>query len=180
VLADNVILEIVGPQGRPLPPGVAGEIVVTDLYSHEAPFIRYATGDIGVLSARRCTCGRALPLLERIEGRSNDSVVARDGRVINSLALIYPLREVEGIVQFRIRQKQLDCFHVQIVRDENFRLQGEDRIRDGWSQLLRSPVQVTFEYLPSLPAEQSGKFRHVISELPAGRTLVGTRSAACS
>jgi phenylacetate-CoA ligase len=169
IFADGAIVETIDSHGRPVCPGEAGEIVVTDLYSHEAPFIRYATGDIGVLSARHCTCGRALPLLERIEGRSNDSVVTPDGRIINSLALIYGVREVEGIEQFRIRQKRVDCFHIQIVRDERFRMEGEDRIRKGWSKLLRAPVQVTFEYLPSLPAERSGKFRHLVSELQAGQ-----------
>jgi phenylacetate-CoA ligase len=175
VFADSMIVELIDAECRPVPAGEAGEIVVTDLYSHEAPFIRYATGDIAVFSARRCACGRSLPLLERIEGRSNDAVVTPDGRIINSLALIYPVREVEGIEQFRIRQKQVDCFHVQIVRNEKFRLEGEERIRTGWAHLLRAPIEVTFEYLPSLPSERSGKFRHVISELPAGRALANTK-----
>jgi phenylacetate-CoA ligase len=167
VMADAIITEIVDSEGRPLPPGEPGEIVVTDLYSHEAPFIRYATGDVGALSTRACSCGRALPLLERIEGRSNDMVLTPDGRIINSLALIYPVREIEGIEQFRICQKAVDRFHIQVVRDSRFQTDGEDRIRKGWSQLLRSPVQVTFEYLPALPLERSGKFRHVTSELSA-------------
>ena len=66
VLSDAVILELLDPEGRPVAPGEPGEIVITDLNSHEAPFIRYATGDIAVMSSRRCPCGRALPLLERI------------------------------------------------------------------------------------------------------------------
>jgi phenylacetate-CoA ligase len=173
ILADSVIVEIIDSRGRAVPPGEAGEIVVTDLYSHEAPFIRYATGDIGVLSGRRCSCGRALPVLERIEGRSNDSVVAPDGRIINSLALIYALREVEGIEQFRIRQKEADCFQVQIVRNERFPSDGEDRIRYEWAKLLRASVYVTFEYLASFPAERSGKFRHLVSELPAAQPVSG-------
>lgn len=168
VLADAAVVEIVDAEGRPVPPGEPGEIVATDLYSHEFPFIRYATGDIGVASARRCKCGRALPLLERIEGRSNDLVVAPDGRMINALALVYPLREVEGIEQYRICQKDVDRFQVQIVANGAYRKDGEERIRTGWSKLLRAPVQVNFEYLPAIPAERMGKFRHVVSEVPSG------------
>ncbi len=169
VMADAVIVEIVDSDGRPVAPGERGEIVVTDLYSHEAPFLRYATGDIAAFAVRPCSCGRVLPLLERIEGRSNDSVVAPDGRIINSLSLIYPVREVEGIEQFRILQKRVDCFHVQLVRSRNFPNDGEGRIRAGWTRLLRSPLDVTFEYLPSIPPERLGKFRHIVSELPAGQ-----------
>jgi phenylacetate-CoA ligase len=178
IMADAIILEVVDSQGRPAPIGEPGEIVVTDLYSEEAPFMRYATGDIGVLSDRRCPCGRALPLLERIEGRSNDSVLAPDGRVINSLALVYPLREVEGIEQFRICQKTLGTFHVQIIRNEHFRPENEDRIRNAWIQLLRSPLDVTFEYVSEISRQRSGKFRHVVSEVSPAETFDSKASAS--
>jgi len=166
VLMDAAIVEVVDSQRRILPPGQAGEIVVTDLYSHEAPFLRYATGDIGVCSSRRCPCGRALPLLESIDGRSNDCIIAPDGRIINSLALVYPLRELRGIEQFRITQRSVDRFHVQIVRNDDFEQDGEDRLRTAWGRLLRTRLNVTFEYVSHFPSDRSGKFRHVVSELP--------------
>jgi phenylacetate-CoA ligase len=165
VLADVVVLELIDGDGRPVPVGEPGEITITDLYSHEVPFIRYATGDVAVMSSRPCPCGRALPLLERVEGRSNDSVMTPDGRIINSLALIYCLREIEGIVRFRVCQKAVDRFHVQLVRTQNFPVNAEERIKKAWTNLLRSPLEVTFEYLSQLPVERSGKFRHIVSEL---------------
>jgi phenylacetate-CoA ligase len=171
VLADAVVVELLDANGRQVPPGETGEIVVTDLYSHEAPFLRYATGDLAAWSLRPCPCGRVLPLLERIEGRANDCVVARDGRLINALALVYPVREVEGIEEFRICQKAIDRFAVQVVRNARFETGCEERIRHAWESLLRSHVQVTFEYLPHLAPEPSGKFRHVVSDLSAGRSL---------
>ena len=174
VLADAVILETVDALGRPVPPGEPGEIVITDLYSHEAPFIRYATGDVGVLDSKRCACGRPLPVLERIEGRSNDVIVAPDGRVINSLALIYSVREIEGIERFRICQKAVDCFQVQLVCNDRLPPDGEERIRRGWSQLLRCPVSVRFEHVSQLSRDPSGKFRHVVSEVQAPAAI--TRS----
>jgi phenylacetate-CoA ligase len=171
VLSDAVILELIAPDGRPVRAGEPGEIVITDLYSHEAPFIRYATGDIAVMSTRRCSCGRALPLLEAVEGRSNDSILAPDGRVINSLALIYPIREIEGVERFRVCQRALDAFHVQVVRNQNYPVDAEERIRRNWTQLLRVPLHVTFEYVQELPVERSGKFRHVVSEMSAAQVL---------
>lgn len=167
VLSDSVVLELLDPGGHPVPQGEPGEIVITDLYSHEAPFIRYATGDIAVMSTKACPCGRPLPLLERIDGRSNDSIVAPDGRLINSLALIYSVREIEGIERFRVRQQALDHFHVQIVRNSNYPGNAEKRIAKAWTQLVRTPVTITFEYVPELTAEPSGKFRHVISDVTA-------------
>ena len=168
VMADAMIVEIVDAQGRVLPAGETGEIVVTDLYSHEAPFLRYATGDVGALSDRRCPCGRPLPLFERIEGRSNDSIVTPDGRVMHSLSLIYILREIPGVERYRIRQKAVDCFQVQIVPNEGFHKEAaEEQIARHLSERLRAPLEVRFEYVANLPQERSGKFRHVVSDLAA-------------
>jgi phenylacetate-CoA ligase len=169
IMADAMIVEIVDSRGRPVPPGESGEIVVTDLYSHEAPFLRYATGDIGTLATRSCPCGRALPLFESIDGRSNDSIVSPDGRVMHGQSLISVLMEVQGIEQFRIRQVRPDCFHVEIVRNRQFCEEDTNLIRRKWSERLRSPLQVTFDYVPKLAQERSGKFRHIVSELVEGQ-----------
>ena len=169
IMADATIVEILDPEGRPVPEGASGEIVVTDLYSREVPFVRYATGDVGALSSRRCNCGRPLPLLENIQGRTTDFIVAPDGTILHALSVIYILREIEGIEQFKIRQKEVHRFHVQLVKNQNFKMENESRIRDGLRQRLRAPVEVTIEYVPSIPPERSGKFRHVISEVPMMR-----------
>ena len=171
LMADTIIAEIVDAEGRPLPPGETGEIVATDLYSQEAPFLRYATGDIGALSTELCPCGRPLPLLAKLDGRSNDSIVTPDGRVMHGQSVVSLLMEVEGIERFRIIQKQVDHFHVQIVRNQSFAPGCEERIRRRWRERLRAQVDLSFEYLDKLPPERSGKFRHIVSELPAGQTV---------
>jgi phenylacetate-CoA ligase len=175
IMADAVIVEIVDSEGGPVPPGESGEIVVTDLYSHEAPCLRYATGDMGVASSRLCSCGRPLPLLERIDGRVIDAVVAPDGRVIPGLALNPVLWRIGGIDQVRVHQKGTDCFHVQIVPNERFQKESEERIREGWAEVLRSPLRVTFEYLPDLPTDRSGKRRFIVSDIPSAKVAAGDR-----
>ena len=64
ITAEDIVVEIVDGEGRPQPAGMAGEIVVTHLATRDFPFVRYRTGDIGVLDAGRCACGRGLPMLQ--------------------------------------------------------------------------------------------------------------------
>jgi phenylacetate-CoA ligase len=180
IMADATIVEILDSQGQPAPEGEPGEIVITDLYSREVPFLRYATGDVGALTSRKCTCGRQLPLIENIEGRTTDFIIAPDGTILHALSVIYILREIEGIEQFRIRQKQVDRFHVQLVRNQNYQAENEVRIREGLRSRLRAPVEVTIEYLPGLPPERSGKFRHVISEVSIPDAARSTGETASS
>jgi phenylacetate-CoA ligase len=174
ILSDAVIVEVVDPEGRPLPPGESGEIVATDLYSHGVPFIRYATGDRGVLSKERCRCGRALPLLEKIEGRIMEFFLTPDGRTIPGGSVFYAFYGIDGIDQFKVVQKKIDSFHIQIVAGAAYRVEHEARIRQGLIRRMRAPVEVTFEYLPSFPVDPTGKFRCVVSEV-AGISPVSAR-----
>jgi phenylacetate-CoA ligase len=66
--AEDIIVETLDESGRPTPPGAAGEIVVTHLATSHFPFVRYRTGDVGVLDDKPCSCGRGLPLLREIQG----------------------------------------------------------------------------------------------------------------
>lgn len=174
--ADRLLVEIVDEGGRPLPSGELGEIVVTHLDTPEMPFLRYRTGDMGTLGSGACACGRTLPLLARIEGRKTDFIVAPDGRILHGLSLIYVLRELEGIEQFRITQKALDEFEIELVRNGSYDSGNEARIREAFAARLRAPVTVLFRYSEGLRPAAGGKFRYVISEV-AGK-LSGQAGAA--
>ena len=115
ITADDIIIEIVDQQGNSLPHGQTGEIVVTHLATSDFPFIRYQTGDIGVLDDKACSCGRGLPLMKEIQGRSTDFVVAQDGTVLHGLALIYILRDLPQVEAFKIVQESIDLTTIWIV-----------------------------------------------------------------
>lgn len=169
ITADRLIVEIVGDDGRTLGPGKLGEIVVTHFDTPEMPFIRYQTGDMGVLSSESCPCGRTLPLLEKVEGRKSDFIVTPDGRIMHGLSLIYVLRKIVGIEQFRIVQKAVDEFQLELVTGGEFSRNSEAMIRREFELRLRAPVTVRIEYPSMLLPHQNGKFRYVISEVAPGQ-----------
>lgn len=161
--ADDIVVEIVNEAGQVQPDGVAGEIVVTHLSTNDFPFIRYRTGDIGVLDTTSCACGRGLPLLQGIQGRSTDFVVAADGTVMHGLSLIYILRDLPGVQFFKVVQESRALTRVQLVTDEAFEQGSIAKIVTGFKQRLGADVQVVVDLVNNIPAEKSGKFRYIIS-----------------
>lgn len=161
--ADDIVVEIVNEAGQVQGAGVAGEIVVTHLSTSEFPFIRYRTGDIGVLGSAPCTCGRGLPLLQDIQGRSTDFVVAADGTVMHGLSLIYILRDLPGVQAFKVVQESRARTRVLLVTDAAFAPDAVSSIVAGFRQRLGPQVEVQVDLVDNIPAEKSGKFRYIIS-----------------
>jgi phenylacetate-CoA ligase len=167
--AEDIVVEILDAQGRPAEPGAAGEIVVTHLATRDFPFLRYRTGDIGVLGSSPCSCGRGLPLLAEVQGRSTDFVVAADGTVMHGLALIYVVRDLPGIERFRIVQESEQHTRVILQPGAGFKSDTAQTIRDGLRRRLGMGVRIDVEEVPELPPEPSGKFRYVVSRVAASR-----------
>ena len=161
--AEDIVVEIVDAQGRSVPTGESGEIVVTHLASVEFPFVRYRTGDIGALDDRPCTCGRGLPLLRDLQGRTTDFVVAADGTVMHGLALIYILRDLPGIERFKVTQDTPLLTRVEIVPAPSFDASISPTIVRCFRQRLGAEVDVRVILVDEIAPERSGKFRYIVS-----------------
>lgn len=164
ISAEDIIVETLDRDGKPVPRGEPGEIVVTHLATGDFPFVRYRTGDIGVLDDGACRCGRGLPLIREIQGRTTDFVVARDGTVMHGLALIYVVRDLPGVRQFKIIQESRDRTRVLLVAGDGFSPAVAETIRTGFRARLGEPVQIDVQCVDDIPAEASGKFRYVVSQ----------------
>ena len=165
ITAEDIIVEIVDGEGRPLPPGEAGEVVVTHLATPDFPFIRYRTGDVAALDQDLCACGRGLPMLKEIHGRTTDFILAADGTVMHGLALIYVVRDVVGVENFKIIQDDRLHTRVQLVTGADFAEESVAAIRTGMQRRLGADVEVAVERVAVIPRENSGKHRYVVSHV---------------
>ncbi len=165
ITAEDIIIEIIDAQGDKLPNGEAGEIVVTHLATGDFPFIRYRTGDIGVLSDESCPCRRGLPVLKEIQGRTSDFIVAQDGTVLHGLALIYILRDIEDIEEFKIIQHSLQQTEVFIKVVSKLSEKTENQIQEAFKARLGASVEIDIHYVEHIEKEKSGKFRYVVSHV---------------
>lgn len=165
ITSEDIIVEIVDAQGNVLPPGESGEIVVTHLATRDYPFIRYKTGDVGVLSDQTCSCGRGLPVLAEVEGRTTDFIVAQDGALMHGLALIYVVRDMETVANFKIVQESLHSTKVLVVPKSGFDQRSETHIVEGFKSRLGKGVDIVVERVEEILPERSGKMRYVISHV---------------
>ena len=167
ITAEDIVVEIIDGEGNVLPRGQSGEIVVTHLATRDYPFVRYRTGDVGVLSDDACPCGRGLPVLSEIQGRSTDFVIAADGTVMHGLALIYVLRDIPGVASFKIVQETTLLTTVFVEPGKLFKAEDVTRIEEGLKRRLGEAVTIDVKLVDVVPAEASGKFRYVISRVAA-------------
>jgi phenylacetate-CoA ligase len=165
ITAEDIVVEILDEVGEPVPTGHSGEIVVTHLRTGDFPFVRYRTGDVGALGESPCACGRGLPVLASVEGRSTDFVVAADGTVLHGLALIYVLRDIPEVANFRILQESLDLTRVEVVPEEDLSPGVVSSIEAGLKARLGEGVTIEVEPVTELLPEKSGKFRYVSSKV---------------
>jgi len=170
ITAEDIVVELLGPDGNPVAEGEAGEIVVTHLATRDFPFIRYRTGDMAIMdTATRCACGRGLPMLREIQGRTTDFVMAADGTVMHGLALIYVVRDLPGVEAFKIVQETLQRTTVQMVVNKGFDRSRQMQIVAGLRQRLGQGVDVDVQFVDRIAPEKSGKFRYVISHAVENR-----------
>lgn len=171
IAAESVIVEIVS-DGVAVAPGERGEIVVTHLDACAMPFIRYRTGDMGRLRPGRCRCGRGLPLLDVLEGRSTDFLRLPNGRVMHALAIIYPLREMEGLSRFRVVQHADHSVTIEAVVAPALRDPAR-RIVERVRPVLGDGLPVDVRVLDELPPNPAGKHRYVVSHVACPHVAEG-------
>ncbi len=73
LIDDYNFVEIIDSDGRPVPEGTSGKILITSLLKFAFPLIRYEIGDAGRIVPGQCNCGRTTRMLEYL-GRSDDTL----------------------------------------------------------------------------------------------------------
>ena len=161
---DAVVMEFI-KDGEQVASGERGEIVYTGLYQHAMPFIRYAVGDIGIPSDEKCPCGRGLPLMKVLEGRTDAFVQVLDGRVFSPIIWTILLKPFLEIAQFKVIQEKIDLIKVQIVKGKGFSQETIDLVKKDIRNVLGEDMHVETELVDEIPRERSGKVRSVVSKV---------------
>lgn len=170
---DSVITEIVDDAGQPVGVGERGEVVLTSLFNYSMPFLRYAVGDIAVLSGDECSCGVTFPLMDRIEGRVDAFPMLPDGSVVSPLiftAAMMRYKYFDKIRNYRFIQKKRDQFLVHVETEDATvaeAILAKSLIQDLQAKIANGSTDVEFhvKFVDQIPLDPTGKRKSVYSEI---------------
>ena len=118
---------------------------------------------MSVARSGTCECGRAFPLIERIEGRVEDYIRTPDGRLVGRLDHIF--KGVPHVREAQLVQDRVEELVLRIVRMEGFNDDDERMILANARERLGRALQLRCEYVNAIERFAGGKFRFVVSEI---------------
>ena len=148
---ENLVVETAGGE-----PGGAFPILVSDLHNHATVFLRYAIGDLGIFSARRCSCGRGLPMLDKVVGRQNEMLRLSDGRQVSSIFFRHTLKEIAEILEFQVVQMSLSHVVLRVVALPDLSEGGRALIEREFKKVL-GDARLSIEVVKEIEKSRAGK-----------------------
>lgn len=161
---DSVVMEFF-ENGESVSPGERGEIVYTALYNYSMPLIRYKIEDIGIPSDELCPCGRGLPLMKVIEGRSDSFMQVPDGRIFPPIIWTLIIRKIPGIGQLKAIQEKKDLIRILFVINSEFSQNTISQIEHDVKEIMGPEINVKIEIVDEIPKDKSGKVRSATSNV---------------
>ena len=148
-------------EDKPAGPGTVGRIVVTDLFSHAMPLIRYETGDLGVWG-EDCACGLKGPLIEKLHGRTVQSVYNTSGTRVLPFFIEDVMEPFTGVLQYQFIQNDKNHYTLKIVRPPDAYFNYKQAV-EHIKQWMGADAVVEIEEVDEIARLPSGKRPYVIN-----------------
>jgi phenylacetate-CoA ligase len=167
VSAEAVVVEVLRSDGTAASPGEVGRVVVTPLYSFAMPLIRYELGDMAEAGPASARCGRGLPTLGRILGRSRNMFRFRDGSTVWPVTSAFRLSQFIALKQFQVVQLDFERIEIIFVPEAGDRPIDLDGLTQRIRTVLRQPVEVAVRAVERIERTASGKYEECLSLVAA-------------
>ena len=144
---------------------------MTDLLNYSMPLIRYEIGDVGAFATEQnCPCGRGLPLLAEVRGRTTDFLILADGRKISGPALTLVVADMADVRQVQFVQRSRNRVLLRVVPGNNYGENTVAELRKRLGVYLDQNTTLEVEEAENIASEVSGKYRFVINDMNADET----------
>ena len=162
-------VEIVDDEGRPLPPGTEGNILVTSLTNYAMPLVRYQIGDRGSLAPEgSCPCRRRGQILQRISGRLTENFRTRAGRLVPGIYFVHMIGvalNTGAVKKFQVIQEDYERLRLILVKRDSKTEVDLPSIRGAFEMVMGTDLQFEVDYADDIPSSPSGKYSYTISRV---------------
>jgi phenylacetate-CoA ligase len=163
IQSENVFCEILDDDDEPVAIGETGRVVLSTLHNFAAPMIRYDIGDYARRGAD-CSCGRLLPVIDRIAGRVKNIVILPNGERRFPGAINY-ISRLAPILQYRLHQSTHENFTLKLKVARPLSSDEEQSIRDCICRELAFPLNITIEYVDELHRDLGRKYQEFTTDV---------------
>lgn len=163
-VADSLSLVEVLDGDRPCPPGVEGDVVVTNLHARVLPFLRYRIGDRATLGDGPCPCGRPGTTLESVAGRQGDRVRLPAGGELSALAFGHVFKQTPAVRRWQVVQEDLTNLTVRIDATAGFDEAQAALIHSYFRERCGSGVHVRITTSDPIERSPGGKHKVVVRQ----------------
>ncbi len=171
-------VRIADAEGKTVPNGECGEVVVSNLVNRASVLLNYRLSDVAAMLPDRCPCGRSLPLLTHVQGRGDDWLQLPSGELIHPQAIPSLIKYHPGIWQYQVVQETPVHFHVALVIDDYSERENiREHVREQFCRRFGEQVTVDVEFVDEIERTSAGKVRPVVSLWSADWHEVGKAEA---
>ncbi|MEY8251034.1 MAG: phenylacetate--CoA ligase family protein, partial [Colwellia sp.] len=137
------------------------EVIGTNFNNSLYPLIRYKTGDHVILSDDKvCPCGRVYPVIDSIEGRTVEFLIATDDTPVYSLSRCS--KDIKGLLGCQYIQDKKGSLSVMVIPSPLFTDKEKQKIIKNIKNRLGDSMQVEIVITDNLLRSKSGKVRQAI------------------
>ncbi len=157
-------VEFIDQNGNPLrKENEASEIVATGFKNYIFPFIRYKTGDFGIYTKQKCSCGRNYQLVKSIQGRwsSSDFLISKDDRLISITSMNMHSDIYDNVKQFQFYQEKKGEVIFRIIKMDSYSDKDIDRIKRELLKKLGNNFNLKIEFVEKIPRTPRGKQKYL-------------------
>lgn len=166
--SEVVLLEVVRDDGTPAAPDEVGHVLVTCLRNRAMPLLRYRLGDLASLSPDPCPCGRGLPLLKRLVGRTIEKLVTADGGIVVPEIAVHAVLDAaeDSLLEFKIVQHDDLRVQLQVIQRDHPEPEAvRARLAEIFDGLVGLPGTTVVERVARLPLGPAGKLNVIVSHV---------------
>jgi phenylacetate-coenzyme A ligase PaaK-like adenylate-forming protein len=160
---DLHIFEFVDHDGQPVAPReTSARVLLTNLYNHAQPLIRYELTDEVAVQPSPCPCGSGHRRIDDIRGRQEDAFVY-GGVTVHPLLFAAPLEMERTIIEYQVRQTERGAAIV-VRCDGDLDVQRlRQQLAADLKRLGVRPAEVSIDLVDTIPRQPSGKLKRFVS-----------------